>query len=368
MESQSTKLPPDRLLLDPNNYRFHDISTYRRVPNRARYAEKGVQDRALNLLQTIGSFELEALKDSILTNGYVPLEQIVVEKFGSDENGNYYLVIEGNRRVAAVKTLLEEHEAGAVDIEDDTLSSLKELPVIIIIGTDDERSSYRQTLMAIRHIGGIREWGPYQQARLIVELYEREEHQFGRVAQRIGISAREVGRRYRASKALEQMENNDEFSEYAEPRLYAFFHEAVSQPKVRDWLQWSDDTFSAEDNESCRSFYELLSPRTVEDQVLPAKLQNASRQVRQLKEIVDKAGPLKILLDPEKPFEDAVEAAKSEAIEDETGVLERSIAQALNALKEPSIDAWLNPTEHAKEIWDDLVALVDKVRNFMSRT
>ena len=76
MNFAALDIPSARLLLDPNNYRFHDLPTYRAVPNRARYAEAGVQDRALGLLQTTDSFDLESLKDSIKTNTYVPLERV----------------------------------------------------------------------------------------------------------------------------------------------------------------------------------------------------------------------------------------------------------------------------------------------------
>ena len=365
MDTQTHQVAPSQLLLDPNNYRFHDISSYRTVGNRLRYAEEGVQEKALHLLQSTESFELGALKDSILTNGFVPLEQIVVEKFDEQEGSVRYLVIEGNRRVAAVKTLLEDHRTGAVDIAPNILISLETLPAIEIIGSEVERKDYQRTLMAIRHIAGIREWGPYQQAKLVVELYERGQQGFGPVAQQIGISSREVARRYRASKALQQMEDDDEFGEFATPKLYSFFHEAVSQPKVRDWLKFSDQTYSAEDSVARRAFYELLSPRIVDGETLPPKLQNANRQVRILKDIVDKPIPLKILVDPEKSFEDAVRAAENESVQDETGLLEHSLGVALHSLREPSIDAWFEPTERAKEIWGEIVLLVDKVRTII---
>lgn len=366
MQTQSHRLPVSQLLLDPNNYRFHDLSGYRAVANRARYAEAGVQDRALQLLQSTESFELGALKDSILTNGFVPLEQIVVEKYSDNDGVPLYLVIEGNRRVAAVKTLLTDHDAGAVDITEAIRPTVDRLPVIEVIGTDEERAAYQQTLMAIRHIAGIREWGPYQQAKLVVELYERT-GSFGAVAQQIGISAREVARRYRASKALQQMEDDDEFGEFASPRLYSFFHEAVSQPKVREWLHFSDETYRAENEEARRAFYELLSPRVIDGETLSAKLVNANKQVRQLKEIVDKTIPLRTLLDPERSFEEAVRAAEEETVEDETGVLEHSLGVALQALRQPSIDTWLAPTERAVTIWGELVQLVDRVRPIMER-
>jgi hypothetical protein len=364
MQVNPLELSPQQLLLDPNNYRFHDLSGYKEV-SRTRYAEPGVQERALQFLRDTASFNLGALRESIISNGFVPFEQIVVEQYQTDANALQYVVVEGNRRVAAIKMILRDHEGGALTLAAPVLSSISKLSVIEIIGTEAERSRYQKTLMAIRHVAGIQEWGPYQQARLVVEMYDNEEHAFGPVAQRIGISSREVARRYRASKALEQMEEDEEFGDYAAPRLYAFFHEAVSQPKVRDWLKFSDQTYRAEDEESRRVFYELLSPREIDGEVRPPKLQNATQQVRQLKEIVDKPVPLKILADPEKSFEDAVRAAEAETPIDETGVLEHALGVALQALRQPSIDAWLEPDERAKNIWAELVSLVDKVRKLI---
>ncbi len=366
METEKRTVHPDQLLLDPNNYRFHDIPGYKRVAQRSRYSESGVQDRALTLLEGTSAFELGALKESIRSNGFIPVEQIVVEEFSTpDDSKPLFLVIEGNRRAAAVKILLADQKSGAEDIDQEIMKTLTELSVIEVIGSDGERKRYKSTLMAIRHVAGIREWGPYQQAKLVVELYDEEEEAFGAVAQRIGISATEVGRRYRASKALQQMEEDDEFSEYATPRLYSFFHEAMSQPKVREWLDFRDDHYEANDDANRRIFYELLSPRVIDGATLPPKLQNANRQVRQLKDIVDKDTPLKLLADPERPFEEAVEAAENEAEIDETGLLEQSLVSSLNSLRRPSVDAWFSPSDKAKRVFDEISSLIANVRKFM---
>jgi hypothetical protein len=354
MESVITKIRPDQLLLDPNNYRFHDLKSYRRVSSRARFPEKGVQDKAYRLLRETEAFELESLKESIASNGFVPVEQIVVERH---EQSGLYVVVEGNRRTAAIKSLLEEHEEGARLLSDRVLASLKDISVVEIVGTQAERKAYQQTLMAIRHVAGVKEWGPYQQARLIVELYEKEKN-FTNVAKRIGISNKEVARRYRASKALEQMEVDEEFNQYAGPELYVFFHEAISQPKVREWLGFSDETFKAESDSARRVFYELLSPRDVDGKVLPKKLQSANSQVRLLKEIVDKPQALEILQDPERDFEDAVAAARDATIRRDDGLLERSLATALRALRDPSVDDWSEVTPRSRELFTELLKLV----------
>lgn len=367
MDTKDFTLHPDQLLLDPNNFRFHDIAGYKRVSQRGRFGERGVQDRALTLLEGTKSFDLGPLKESIRSNGFIPIEKIVVEAFDQESDPPTYLIIEGNRRAAALKILLADHKSGAEDINGVILKTLQEIPVIEIFGADEERRRYKNTLMAIRHVAGIREWGPYQQAKLVVELYDDEEHAFGPVAQRIGISSREVARRYRASKALQQMEEDDEFSEHADPKLYSYFHEAVSQPKVRDWLKWSDESYEAENEESRRLFYELLSPREVDGVMLPPKLQNANKQVRQLKDIVDKEVPMQILADPEQPFEDAVEAALSETAVDESGQIEHSLGVALQALRRPSIDAWFNPSDRAKTLYHDVLRIVENIKDMMEK-
>ena len=57
--------------------------------------------------------------------------------------------------------------------------------------------------------------------------------------------------------------------------------------------------FKLKNDDARRGFYELLSPQEVSGNLLSPKLENANRQVRQMKDIVDKPIPLKILLDPE---------------------------------------------------------------------
>lgn len=219
--------------------------------------------------------------------------------------------------------------------------------------------------MAIRHVAGIREWGPYQQAKLVVEMFEEHDATLGSVAQKIGISSREVARRYRASKALRQMEEDEEYADFADPRLYVFFHEAVSQPKVRDWLGFNDETYKAENEEAYRLFFELLSPREVGDERLPPKLTSANQQVRQLKDIVGKPHALAVLADPDKTFDDAAKAAQADVVEDDTDIVERSLAIAINALKRPGL-AYMEANERSKALWGELLGQVDKITKILA--
>src|SRR5687767_5396321 len=122
MKLNTISVEPEQLLLDPNNYRFHNLETYRRV-NPNKYADDNVQTKTLRFLQSTPEFELQALKDSIATNGFVPLEHIVVEEYDIQGDKKLYLVVEGNRRAAAIKTLLEEVKSGSVFIPDEEIKN-----------------------------------------------------------------------------------------------------------------------------------------------------------------------------------------------------------------------------------------------------
>ncbi len=142
METEVTKVEPEQLLLDPNNYRFLDIAGYRKVAKRERFGEEGVQAKALDLLISNQSFDLEALRDSIASNGFVPLDQLVIEEYDEQDGKKRYLVIEGNRRAAAVKTLLKDQNDGSVDLDERIQKSLEKLPVIIVSGEDTEKTIF----------------------------------------------------------------------------------------------------------------------------------------------------------------------------------------------------------------------------------
>ena len=77
---------------------------------------------------------------------------------------------------------------------------------------------------------------------------------------------------------------------------------------LKEWLWWSDTTFSAENLENRRSFYDLLIQHTIDGVIYPPKLKDV-RQVRKLKDIVNKPQATEKLLNPESSLEDAINEA-----------------------------------------------------------
>ena len=247
---ENKKLPLKKLLLDPNNYRFHDEDDFVFAADQ-RFHEDRVQEIAWQRLRDSG---LRELKSSFLANGFIPVEPIVVRKYAHIEDR--FVVLEGNRRIASLRWIQNDIEAG-VDVDDQARQMLNTIPVVIVSHEEDDPALY-EALMGIRHISGIRQWGGYQRAKLVVTLRDERGLDASDIGDRVAMSTVEVNRRYRAFKALEQMQNDEDFGGHATPDMYAIFHEAVSVPLVREWLGWDQESAQFTNEEELRRFYTLI--------------------------------------------------------------------------------------------------------------
>lgn len=99
--------PLKNLFLDPNNYRFLDNDSYYKVADDA-ITDERIQKRTRSFLEGKNKENLKDLLDSFKSNGYLEVDIIQVADLGN----NRYLVLEGNRRVAALKILQEDYDNG----------------------------------------------------------------------------------------------------------------------------------------------------------------------------------------------------------------------------------------------------------------
>jgi len=340
------------LLLDPNNYRFLDLEDYQPISDK-RYHEDTVQDRAYRFLKGRRYEDLQALKESIVTNGYVPLEHLIVRRY--DYKKELFVVIEGNRRVAAMRWILEDEKSG-VEVTKGLIESFSRLPIIIIDMNDTQNRDAVPVLMGIRHVSGIRPWGAYQQAKLIAQLLDDFGLSLQETAGRLGMSAQEANRRRRAYKALEQMQEDENFQQSADPELYYKFHEAVGIPEARNWLGWSEPDLIFTNEETRAQFYELITASYDEDsgRSAPAKLQTRE-DVRNLKHILQDENAKAALLDQSRTFNEALALA----IATESGGWVSQVRSAINAIEGIKI-------KDIKLISDDDLRLIEKLRDLLN--
>lgn len=309
MKLNEISVSPRDLLLDPNNYRFQDLGDYVRVDT-GRLHEEAVQAKARQRIR--GGDSLNPLKASILKNGFISVERIVVQPY--EEIEGKYVVVEGNRRLAAITSILDEHQAGAT-IDSKILHSLESISVLVAnADTPEDLSIFLSSLMGIRHVSGIKQWDGYQRSKLVFDMKKGLSLPSTEVAERLGMSTQEVNRRYRAFSALAQMQDSEEFGDFAEPAMYPIFHEAVSIPQIRDWLGWDDQQSLFAQGDELNTFYSLLTPRIGDDEsTQPPKL-SSHRDVRELKGILGNPDAKAVLLDPFRTFNDALAAARKDEL------------------------------------------------------
>lgn len=297
----ATTVQLEDLLLDPNNFRFRQPGQTTDV-SEARISEEKVQANALERIKADGVAEL---KRSISENGFVPVERIVVRALPLIVEGDRqkYVAVEGNRRTAALK-LLEQDNAGGVDLSESLIRDFSAVPVLL---ATDATNDDLLAIMGIRHVGGPKGWGGYQSALLVYQLLEGANLTAREVASRLSLTVNEVNRRHRAFSALTQMINDEEFGESVNPEMYPIFHEAVGQPTVREWLGWSqpDRVFSNVGNREL--FYTWLVGVDTDPKI------RSYIEVRELRQILENTDALIALKDDDQTFSDALAIVRADA-------------------------------------------------------
>ncbi|WP_201024234.1 ParB/Srx family N-terminal domain-containing protein [Shewanella frigidimarina] len=256
----------DQLLLDPNNYRLADELEVGKV------SDKDVEELQESTLTRLKKQRLGELIDSILNNGFLEMERVVVRLLKSKSRANKggkekYVVVEGNRRTAALKSIQQEF---ADKIEDGIIKYKSSLPmnlqekfekinVQLIDGDEEQIQDYSATLMGIRHVAGPKKWDGFQSAKLINDLFY-DGKSFTKIGALIGISNREVGRRFRGYQAFKQMKASTEYSELVESRHYGLLLEFLSSTKSgKSWLEWDDEKYEFTNEKNLSIVYKALT-------------------------------------------------------------------------------------------------------------
>lgn len=342
-------IPLEQILLDPNNPRLVGLDDYNGVPEQ-RIAEEEVQKRTLARLNDNRSIDQESLRASIEQSGLLPVDRVVVRPANLvDADGHpLYVVVEGNRRIAACKTLLAQHKLAEKTLEAEVLDTIQEPRVLLLEeGNAEEARLHQWVIQGVRHISGLKPWGAYQSAKTIEAMLERLGYSEQDVAGALSISIQRVRRSMRVLGALRQMAESDDFSEHAGPHLYAYFDEVLKRPKVRQWLGWSNESLSFEDDDRLNRFYTWITP---DDELDGGRRVPVAESVRKLDDVLDDVAALGILDTPGNTVDDAARVAAPTAAPNWTEPLERAL-QALDAV----------PIGDLEELTDDNRALVERL-------
>ena len=217
----------EKLSLDPRNPRL----------GLARSEPPVAQERVLELMR---GWKLEELAVSFLESGFWPQEAVIVVKEELYGQPDTLVVVEGNRRIAALKYLKQALDGSPPSrtwrtlVEGNTLDNelFARIPYILA----DSRADVIAYL-GFRHVTGIKQWDPTQKAEFIASMIDDLEMSYDSVRKQIGMQTDTVRRNYIAYRIVKQMESLDiEVSEQGVEGRFSVLFLSLREEGVRSFL------------------------------------------------------------------------------------------------------------------------------------
>jgi AAA15 family ATPase/GTPase len=283
MESNRITRHIDRLLLDPNNYRFIDKPEYKFVPDE-QIADARIQQRTMNFILGKNQENVKDLISSFITNGFLDIEQIQVKPVGDK-----YVVLEGNRRTATLKFLFEEFKKG-FDVGKLVESDFKSINLVEI---KEEDPVQHLITMGLHHISGKERWKAVNEAQLISDLMYKYKLSENEVCDKLGISKYKLRRNVRTLSLIEQYKASD-FGDQFKAEKYSIFESIIGSPLIRNWIGWDDNDYEANNEINLERIFSWIS-RTEEteengerkDKIIKEPIITQYRQIGELSNFIN---------------------------------------------------------------------------------
>ena len=200
----TTRVPVDRLRLDRGNPRL--------VGEAADASDEWIIARLYR------SAELDELLQSISANGYLDIEPLIVT---CEDAGDGFVVLEGNRRLAALRLLREGDLVERIASSEKLRISIPEVTPSAR-STFDAVSVYRvasrahaRSFIGFKHINGAAKWDAYAKARFAAEWYKAGQSEgvsLDDIARAIGDRHDTIKRMVSAIYVLDQAASKERFS------------------------------------------------------------------------------------------------------------------------------------------------------------
>lgn len=230
--AKQTPVEVSRLSFDPHNPRFTPDS-------------KPGQNKEADVIEHMArTADLRELVDSISASGYVDIEPLIV--IGDSEK---LIVLEGNRRLAALRVIADEKLAMYAkivvpDMTDEHRQSIERVSVYRVDKREDARD-----LIGFKHINGPRPWDALAKARFAASWLDAENTRrregaddaltLADITQRMGDKHDTIFRIVTASYALDQAESRGIFQvSDRTSKSFSFSHlyTALTYSEIRDFV------------------------------------------------------------------------------------------------------------------------------------
>jgi hypothetical protein len=216
---------PSKLDFDPNNPRFGGEL-------------KGKNPDQIEEILIGKPYYASELIDSFLENGFIDYEPLVVR-----EEDGVFVVLEGNRRLAAVKHILRNRSKYETALNKQKIDSLSAIPVLKFPPGGAEQDAAQRIYLGVRHLFGYREWPPLSKAKFL----HREIKALGdieRVVRELGITKSDIQRYLTPYRVLIKTQ-----SDIPEGKDFWLLGEALTRSGVRKYVELDVDRKTVQVNQ-----------------------------------------------------------------------------------------------------------------------
>ena len=165
-----------------------------------------------DVLELMKMWVLDELAVSYLESGFWTHEALLVVREKLDGK-QCLVVVEGNRRLAALKYLQRAVKGGEVPKKWHSLVDNRDVPEVlfnrvpyILVDSREEIESF----LGFRHVTGIKQWSPEQKAQYIAKLIDERGMSYEEVRQKIGSKTPTVRQHYISHRLALQIEDTFE--------------------------------------------------------------------------------------------------------------------------------------------------------------
>ncbi|MBS4032290.1 MAG: ParB N-terminal domain-containing protein [Clostridiales bacterium] len=272
------------LWFDPSNPRIHTPEDSLTLP-KENIGDPDIQLEILQKLAVDKEHSIFRLQVSIARNGLLPIDNIIVIRL---DNGKY-LVVEGNRRIAAIKLLLMGTYGNILNLSQEKIQHLTKIKVLVVDKEYPEENIMRfaRLFQGLRHISGSRdEWNDFQKAWFTCMMKDSYDMGLSDISKIFSSEQRVVSRHYKSYKALMQMKDDSHFGQFAEAHLFAHFEEMLESTTIQQWLDWDNDELKFKNTTTLHTMYSLLAG--AKKQNCTVQTLKSSKDVRSFSRILSK--------------------------------------------------------------------------------
>ncbi len=207
MEYETQRLSPEKLLLDGKNPRLAEFGI----------TGKTKQEEILQVLWE--NMALEEIITSLAAHGFFDTEPLLAVN-----EGGKLIVIEGNRRLAAVKIVRDTSIVqNKLDpkvlerIDKKIIKKLEKVPVIVVANREE---AWR--FIGFKHINGPAKWNSFAKAQHIVQVHEQYGISLEEIAFQVGDTHKTVQKLFQGMMVIEEAEKLGVFhrDDIKKSRLY----------------------------------------------------------------------------------------------------------------------------------------------------